>query len=176
MIFVTVVFLFACNSSNRQNKTITQGDVVITLLKCENGETLQMTHDTTLPRPFSRNGRIQGTKGLWMEDKRSIYIEGMSPANTWEPFDEFVQKHGYEHPMWDEYLKSGRTDTIGHGANDFLVLREFIKSVANASEPPIDTYEAALLTAITPLSEKSILLGSQPVEVPDFTHGMYMTR
>jgi len=157
-----------------QNKTILQGDVVTTLLKCQNGETLQLSHDSTLPRPYSRNGHVQGTKGIWKEDNQSIYIEGVSPHDTWENFHEFIEKHGYEHPMWDAYIKSGVKE--GHGGMDYLVLCEFMKSVATMSEPPIDVYDSALLKSITPLSEKSIALGSHPVEVPDFSGGKYIAR
>ena len=157
-----------------QNKTIKQGDIITTILKCLNGETLLLTHDTTLPRPYSRGGRVQGTKGIWMEDNRSIYIDGISPPHTWENFYDFIEKYGYEHPVWAEDKVSGIKS--GHGGMDYLVISEFVKSAATMSEPPIDTYEAALLTSITPLSERSIILGSQPVEVPDFTHGLFMTR
>lgn len=45
----------------------TQGDVVTTVLTCAHGETVVLTHDTSLPRPYSRGGRIQGTRGIWME-------------------------------------------------------------------------------------------------------------
>ena len=156
------------------NKTINQGDIITTVLKTSNGETLLLTHDTTLPRPYSRGGRVQGTKGIWMEDNHSIYIDNISPSHTWEDFYEFIKKYNYEHPMWAEYMDSGIKS--GHGGMDYLVVREFIKSAATKSDPPIDTYEAALLTCITPLSERSIILGSQSVEIPDFTHGLYMTR
>jgi predicted dehydrogenase len=156
------------------NKAINQGDIITTILKTSNGETVLLTHDTTLPRPYSRGGRVQGTKGIWMEDNKSIYIDGISPVHTWENFYDFIEKYGYEHPMWAEDKISGIKS--GHGGMDYLVIQEFVKSVATMSEPPIDTYEAALLTSITPLSEKSIILGSQPVEVPDFTHGLYMTK
>ena len=157
------------------NKTINQGDIITTLLKTANGETLLLTHDTTLPRPYSRNGRVQGTKGIWMEDNRSIYIDGVTPAHTWEDFYGFIERNGYEHPMWEKHLKSG-IEVGGHGGMDYFVIYEFVKSAATMSDPPIDTYEAALMTSITPLSEKSIALGSHPVEVPDFTRGLYMTR
>ncbi|MCL2159760.1 MAG: gfo/Idh/MocA family oxidoreductase, partial [Oscillospiraceae bacterium] len=158
-----------------QDKTINQGDIITTVLKCANGETLLLTHDTTLPRPYSRGGRVQGTKGIWMEDNKSIYIENISPEHTWENFYDFIEKYGYEHPMWAEYKNAGIKEA-GHGGMDYLVVREFIKSASQKTEPPIDTYEAALLCCITPLSEKSIALGSHPVEVPDFTRGLYMTR
>jgi hypothetical protein len=57
---------------------------------------------------------------------------------------------------------------------DYLVLRAFIEDGILKNRPPIDVYESALLSVITPLSERSIALGSQPVEIPDFTSGRWL--
>jgi len=155
-------------------QTVNQGDIVNTIIKCSGGETILLTHDTTLPRPYSRGGRVQGTKGLWYEDNKSIYIEGESPEHQWEDFYEYIKKNDYDHPLWKEYFASGVKEQ-GHGGMDYLVLRAFIEDGILKSQPPIDTYESALLSAITPLSEKSIALGSQPVDIPDFTAGRWLT-
>jgi hypothetical protein len=40
----------------------------------------------------------------------------------------------------------------------------------------MDVYDAAAWSAITPLSEKSIELGSETVAFPDFTGGKWMSR
>ncbi len=37
-------------------------------------------------------------------------------------------------------------------------------------------YDTAAWIAVTPLSEKSIALGSAPVEFPDFTNGKWMSN
>ncbi|MBS1934933.1 MAG: Gfo/Idh/MocA family oxidoreductase, partial [Bacteroidetes bacterium] len=39
------------------------GDIVTTHLKCANGETVLLQHDTNNPRPYSLGFRVQGTKG-----------------------------------------------------------------------------------------------------------------
>jgi len=57
--------------------------VVTTTLRCENGETILLQHDTSLPRPYSLGFRVQGTDGLWMDVNRSIHIEGRSPQHKW---------------------------------------------------------------------------------------------
>lgn len=155
-----------------QSKTVNQGDVVNTLIKCSNGETILVTHDTTLPRPYSRGGRVQGTKGIWMEDNRSIYIEGQSPNHQWEPFSEYVKNNELEHPIWKEYLEQGVK--AGHGGMDYLVLRAFIEDGIGNNLPPFDIFDTAALNAIVPLSEKSIALGSVSVEIPDFTNGRWI--
>jgi len=152
-----------------------QGDIVTTVIKCANGETVVLTHDTTLPRPYSRGGRIQGTKGIWMEDTYSLYIEGLSKNHdTWEKFGDYINSPDYEHPLWGEFRTSGVKG--GHGGMDYLVLAAFADAVINKKTPPIDVYDAAVLLAVSALSEESIMLGSAPVAIPDFTDGKWIKR
>ncbi|MDG0808144.1 Gfo/Idh/MocA family protein [Cohnella rhizosphaerae] len=82
------------------------GDIVTTMMKCAHGETILLTHDTSLPRPYSRAGQVQGTKGVWMEDGNAIYIDGASPAHEWEPFDSYLER--YEHPVWRRFFEGRR--------------------------------------------------------------------
>lgn len=151
----------------------TQGDIVTTMIKCAHGETILLIHDCTLPRPYSRNYRVQGTKGIYMEDKDSIYIDGESPQHNWESFETYRNK--YEHPLWKQYAKDGIHEG-GHGGMDFLVLSAFAQSAINNEKSPIDVYDTAAWMAITCLSEQSIAMGSMPVPVPDFTNGMWIDR
>ncbi|MGB4958178.1 MAG: Gfo/Idh/MocA family oxidoreductase, partial [Saprospiraceae bacterium] len=73
------------------------GDVVTTHIMTAMGETITLTHDTNLPRPYSLGFRVQGTKGLWMDVNQSIHIEGKSPAHKWEPADSYLKM--YDHPL-----------------------------------------------------------------------------
>ena len=149
------------------------GDVVTTMIKCTGGETILISHDTNLPRPYSLNFRVQGTKGLWTVDNRSIYIEGVSPEpHRWQPFADYQQE--YDHPLWKRY--KDRATGSGHGGMDFFVVNAFIESVKRGVEPPIDVYDAAAWSVISPLSERSIAMGSEPVPFPDFTGGTWVTR
>ena len=152
-----------------------QGDVVTTLMKCAHGETIRLTYDTTLPRPYSRGARLQGTKGLWMEDNASIYIEGISPEHQWEKFDTYLEKPEYEHELWTKYRTEG-VKTGGHGGIDYLVVSAFAEALRRGIEMPLDVYDAALIMAITPLSAESIARGGMPVTVPDFTDGRWIKR
>ena len=56
---------------------------------------------------------------------------------------------------------------------DFFVLRDFINSVKNGTNPPLDVYDAASMSVVSPLSEKSIRKGSAAVKIPDFTKGKW---
>ena len=148
------------------------GDVVTTNIRCLNGETILLQHDTNLPRPYSLGFRVQGTNGIWMDLNNSIYVEGSGKEHQWEKADEWLQK--FDHPLWARWSKS--TEEAGHGGMDFFVLHAFVEAVKRSLPTPMDVYDAASWSAITPLSEQSIELGNQTVEFPDFTGGRWMSR
>ena len=147
------------------------GDVTTTMIRCAHGETIVLTHDILTPRPYSRGGRVQGTRGLWMEDNASIYIEGRSPEHQWEPMENYMEE--FEHPLWKQFKKNMKG---GHGGMDYLVLRAFFEAVRRQVEPPIDTYSSATMVAVSALSEQSIAMGGAPVPIPDFTDGKWIKR
>ncbi|WP_338876336.1 Gfo/Idh/MocA family oxidoreductase [Spirosoma sp. SC4-14] len=149
------------------------GDIVTTVVECANGENIVIIHDTNSPRPYSLGFRAQGTQGIWMDDNDMIYLEGISPkAHSWESFAPYQEK--YDHPLWKQHAETAQN--AGHGGIDFFVLRGFIESIKNQVAPPIDVYDAAVWSAISPLSEESIAGGSKPVEIPDFTRGKWKTN
>ena len=148
------------------------GDIVTTVIKCENGQTIMLSHDTNSPRPYSLNFRVQGTKGIWQKDAQSIYIEGISPeSHRWESEDSYLEK--YDHPLWKKF--ENQASGSGHGGMDFFILRAFIETLKGA-DPVIDVYDAVSMSIICPLSEKSIRLGSAAVKIPDFTRGKWKTN
>lgn len=149
------------------------GDVVTTSINCANGETILLQHDTNLPRPYSLGFRVQGTEGIWMDVNRSLYIEGKSAkTHQWDTAKEWLDK--YDHPLWVRWSRD--TQGAGHGGMDFFVIHSFIESIKRKKPTPMDVYDAAAWSAITPLSEQSIELGHQTVEFPDFTGGQWMYR
>ncbi|MBX3242136.1 MAG: Gfo/Idh/MocA family oxidoreductase [Chitinophagaceae bacterium] len=151
------------------------GDVVTTQIKCANGETILLQHDTNLPRPYSLGFRVQGTKGLWMQVNHGIYVEGQS-AKKHEWDDEKIWLEKYDHPLWKRWGTEDNEKAAGHGGIDFFVLHAFIEAVKRGAPTPLDVYDAAAWSVITPLSEQSIELGNETVEFPDFTNGQWMYR
>lgn len=145
------------------------GDIVTTVIKCSQGQTIVLSHDTNSPRPYSLNFRVQGTQGIWQKDARSIYIEGVSEEeHRWDNEDQYLTE--YDHPLWKRF--EDQAAGSGHGGMDFFILRAFIESLKGA-EPILDVYDAASMSVVSPLSEKSIRLGSASVKVPDFTRGKW---
>jgi len=146
------------------------GDIVTSVIKCSNGQSIVLSHDTSSPRPYSLNFRVQGTEGLWMVDNNSIYIQGLSKEeHRWESDEDYLKQ--YDHPLWKKFEKSAAGS--GHGGMDFFILNAFVEPLKRGLKPPLDVYDAASMSVISPLSEKSIKLGSAPVKFPDFTRGKW---
>lgn len=148
------------------------GDVITSTIETLQGETIIVTHDTNLPRPYSLGFRVQGTNGLWEVDGNRIYIEGKSEPHKWDDAGDWLKK--YDHPLWIKYGEYAQG--AGHGGMDFFVLHAFVESAKMNIAPPMDAYDAAAWSAITPLSEQSILNNGEPQNFPDFTRGMWVNR
>jgi predicted dehydrogenase len=148
------------------------GDIITSTIETANGETIIVTHDCSSPRPYSLGFRVQGTNGLWEVDGNRIYIEGQSKPHKWDEANEWLKK--YDHPLWQKYgeLATG----AGHGGMDFFVLHTFIESAKENITPPLDAYDAAAWSAVTPLSEVSIENNGEPQDFPDFTRGLWIKR
>ncbi len=175
-------FALEAEATGRGRVCYNQGDVVTTVIKCANGETITMTHSVSLPRPYSRDCRVQGTKGLWLEERNGIFIEGRSvtkeeidPAGNpyfehhWESVEDYYAE--FDHPIWRNNPVIG-----GHGGMDSLSLKAFFEAVRTKTQTPIDVYDIAVWMSVTCLSEQSVAMGSMPVAFPDFTNGKWVNR
>jgi len=150
-----------------------QGDVITSMIETANGETIIVTHDCNSPRPYSLGFRVQGSEGLWEVDGNRIYIEGKSKnPDEWDEATEWLDK--YDHPLWKKYGE--KATGAGHGGMDFFVMQAFIESAKLNIAPPLDAYDAAAWSAITPLSEISIENNGEPQDFPDFTRGNWIKR
>ena len=155
-----------------------QGDVVTTVITCAGGQTVCITLETCLPRGYSRRFEVHGTKGMYMEDNDSIFIDGNEEHQKnefdWKPMWGNAEKfeEEYLHPLW----KSGKIENDAHGGIDHLTVYAFINAVKTGAHAPIDVYDAATYMSISVLSEDSIALGGAPVAIPDFTAGRWTER
>jgi len=149
-----------------------QGDVITTTIDTANGETIIITHDCNLPRPYSLGFRVQGANGLWEVDGSRIYVEGKSEPHKWDEAQPWLDQ--YDHPLWKKYGEYALN--AGHGGMDFFVLNSFVESAKQNIAPPLDAYDAAAWSAVTPLSELSIANNGEPQDFPDFTRGLWMKR
>ena len=150
-----------------------QGDIITSMIETARGETIIVTHDCNSPRPYSLGFRVQGSEGLWEVDGNRIYIEGRSEQpHRWDDATKWLEE--YDHPLWKKY--GAIASDSGHGGMDFFVLQAFVESAKNNIAPPLDAYDAAAWSAITPLSEQSITNNGAPQDFPDFTRGNWVKR
>jgi predicted dehydrogenase len=143
------------------------GDVNMSLIKTANGRTVCVSHETNLPRPYSRVHVVQGTRGLFQGYPHRVYIEGRSKADEWEPAESYLAE--FDHPLWKQMEEKSRG--AGHGGMDFLEDYRLIKCLREGVPTDMNVYDAAALSVVTPLSERSVANGGRPAEFPDFTRG-----
>jgi predicted dehydrogenase len=149
-----------------------QGDIVTSVVRTKMGKTLVINYDMQLPRPYDNRWLLQGTLGVYNEQRTSLYIEGQSPKyHQWEQFAAYQEK--YNHPWWE---LTDDEKKFGHGGTDYVELKLFIQAVREKTQTPIDVYDSATMSSIIPLSEASIAQGSMPIECPDYTKGAWKTR
>jgi predicted dehydrogenase len=154
------------------------GDVNTTLIKTERGLTVMLSHDTQSPRPYDLILRVQGTEGIYSGTLDKIYIEGRSPqvgkrwrTPAWEELTTYYEE--YDHPIWKSLGQTAKQ--YPHGPADYLELQQFVQAVRHQTPTPIDVYDAATWSVITPLTEQSVAARSAAVDFPDFTRGKWRT-
>ncbi len=159
------------NAPTAKSAKFTQGDVITTVITCQNGETILLSLDTTLPRPYSRRFTVRGTKGMYVEDNNSVYLdieEHTKEHSNWKALwgngDEYMKE--YAHPLWTSITEEEKN--AGHGGMDYLCYKDFFMHVISGEPMPIDVYDAATIMCISPLSEISIKSGGLPVAIPYF--------
>lgn len=144
-----------CGGNN--DKKITMGDVIVTQMITEKGTLVTLTHDTTLPRPRSMDIEIQGSKGIWRGESRKIYIENVSPYETWEDDSKYIDS--FEHESWKKWGKDAISIDEHHKGMDYIMLKLLAGDMEGEEIYPINISDLALWTSVTPLSKKSIAEG-----------------
>jgi len=156
----------------RRAESYVLGDVNVTLLKTVQGQTIYLVHNTNDPRPYTRINMIQGTRGLMQGWPDRIYVEGRSAQpDRWEPLDEWYRQ--YEHPLWRS--ERVRHADVGHGGMDFLEDWRLVACLRAGLPTDMDVYDAAMMSCICELTERSVASRSSAQPVPDFTRGRWRT-
>lgn len=159
-----------------------QGDVVSTMLRCAGGETILLRLDTTLPRFYSRDFTVRGTKGMYEQATNSIFLDGIHKEQYFNPVQSYQEFINNAVEYEEEYLPkiwrgiTPEAEAAGHGGMDYFVYRAFIDAVRNKTPMPIDVYDAASWMAVSVLSEASIQQGGAVQMMPDFTGGRWQQR
>ena len=167
-------------SEEMKRTNFKQGDIITTVLTCANGETIRLQLDTTLPRTYSREFCVRGTKGMYSQDTNTVFLDG--DKEFWNPA-EYAEKYlnnakQYEPEFLPKIWKDITPEMLaaGHGGMDWFAYKAFVDAVKNNEQMPIDVYDSAVWQAVSVLSEMSIAQGGTPQNMPDFTSGAWMRR
>ena len=148
------------------------GDMNTTLIHTAKGKTILVQHDITSPRPYDRIHMISGTKGFAVKyPEEKIALEPNAHQFLSQAKQDSLMKI-YEHPFSEEIGEKARM-VGGHGGMDFIMDYRLIYCLRNGLPLDQDVYDAAEWSCIIELSEKSVLNGSMPVQIPDFTRGAW---
>ena len=160
------------------DRVFAQGDVTTTMIECENGETIFLKLDTTLPRLYERGLTVSGTKGFYNQTVESVILEDGKYNHEMDPYKKaFFNQDDYKAYLPDDWREITEEQIkSGHGGMDYIMLKNFFKCLKENKPMPIDVYDAVSWMSVTALSAESIAKGSQPIECPDFTRGKYKER
>ncbi len=152
-----------------------QGDIVNTIITCQNGEQITLRLDTTLPRVYDREFTVRGTKGLYSQTTNTVFLDG---EPEFGPDKTMNNAQKYEEEFLPEVWKtmSDEAKRISHGGMDGVMFRVFLDHIESGEPMPIDVYDAAAWMSVTALSAQSIAQGGAPQACPDFTNGKYLLR
>ncbi|MHC4596358.1 MAG: Gfo/Idh/MocA family oxidoreductase, partial [Planctomycetota bacterium] len=71
-----------------------QGDIVTTVVRTKKGKSIVINYDMQLPRPYDNRWLVQGTRGLYNEQRNAVYIKDKSPKyHQWESFQPYQEKY-----------------------------------------------------------------------------------
>jgi hypothetical protein len=159
---------YPADAPERREKFVL-GDVNVTLVKTANGRTIYVSHETNLPRPYSRIHLVQGTKGLFQGYPDRVYVEGRSPSHRWEQARDYLD--AFDHPLWKDI--AAQAAGAGHGGMDYMEDYRLIKCLREGLPTDMNVYDAAALSSLVGLTAQSVSGRSRPVDVPDFTRGRW---
>ena len=156
---------------------VEMGDMNTMLIKTKNGRSIMIQHDVSTPRPYSRINTITGTKGIFADYPFRLALEDKPGAGAHRFFpDEKANaiRQEFMHPLWKQYGEMARK--IGdHDGMDFLMVLRLAYCLQHGLPLDQNVYDLASWSCLCELSEKSVRNHSTPMEIPDFTRGVWKT-
>jgi hypothetical protein len=163
-------------------KSFRQGDIVDTVITCENGVTIRLKLDTTLPRCYDREFTVRGTNGMYSQSLNMVFLDGAEVDETLATADYYAANINNAVRYEKKYLPgfwqniTEETKKQGHGGMDAFMFEAFLSALRGNRPMPIDVYDAASWMSVSCLSAISVRGGGAPVAIPDFTRGAYKRR
>ena len=174
------------HSQNKWNRTdFLCGDINTSIIQTKLGRTILVQWDESSPRPYDRKNLIQGTEGTLADFPLRVIGNFASSAKTSStPDTADAETHAwytgpaaledlrsrFEHPLYRRLAEPIKLLTP-RAAMDYLMLYRIVECLHQGLPTDQNVYEAALWSAVGPLSEKSVHEGGAPQLFPDFTRG-----
>ncbi len=150
-----------------------RGNMTTTSILTNKGRSIMIQHDVTSPNAYSRIHKISGTKAAALKYPLPAKI---SIGDEWVTDEEMKALEEKYTPAIVRKVGELAKKVGGHGGMDFLEDWRLIDCLRNGLTVDQDCYDAALWSAIAPLSEMSVANRSASVDVPDFTGGSWKTN
>jgi hypothetical protein len=149
------------------------GTMNTSMIRTAHGKTIMVQFDVASPRPYSRIQLVSGTKGVGLKyPEPARYARGHEWLSAAE-YKELEEK--YMPPLIKKI--GGAAKGIGdHGGMDFIMDWRTIDCLRNGLPLDQNVYDAALWSAVAPLSVWSVANRSNSIDVPDFTAGAWKTN
>lgn len=151
-----------------------RGNMNVTTIRTDKGRTIMLQHDITSPNIYSRIHKISGTKGSAL--KYPLPGKIAFGDEDWLSEEEYKKLEEQYQPPIVKKVGELAKQVGGHGGMDFLMDWRSIDCLRNGLPLDQDVYDAALWSAVAPLSEWSVANRSSPITVPDFTSGSWKTN
>lgn len=150
------------------------GNMNISIIRTQKGQTITLDHDTSSPNIHTGWQKIVGTKGTSIHSTLVRKISNGGEHWLSEPEVKSLEEK-YE-PAIVKKVGELAKQVGGHGGIDTIQDWFIIDNLRNGLPFDQDVYDAALWSAIGPLSEWSVANHSSPIKIPDFTCGSWTTN
>ena len=151
-----------------------RGNMNTTTIHTHKGRTIMLQHDVTSPNIYSRIHKIEGTKESAL--KYPLPAKISTGGEKWVTEEEMKALEEKYQPAIVKKVGELAKKVGGHGGMDFIMDWRLIDCLRNGLALDQDVYDAALWSAISPLSEWSVANNSNSINVPDFTGGSWITN
>ena len=145
------------------------GNMNTTIVKTKKGRSIMIQHDVTSPRPYSRLHTVSGTEGYAQKYPNPKVAKG----HSWMKEEEMKALEEKYTPEIVKKVGELAKQIGGHGGMDFMMDWRLIDCLRNGLPLDQDVYDAALWSAVSPLSEWSVAHRSNSIDIPDFTGGSW---
>lgn len=154
------------------------GDMNSTMIKTEQGKTIMLQFDVHTGSPYTRINKLVGTKAVHNGYPSRLYIDNPDELLFWghewlsdENYQLYRQR--YQHPLITKLQSISQKYKQGHGGMDFVMIYRLITCLNLGIPLDLNVYDGVMWSAITPLSELSVMQNSHSIKIPDFTGGAW---